>query len=65
MTSSVVKEIQQGNIRTIARAISKVENESDGFKELLQALPQRKNTGIIGITGPPGACIITLVDALI
>jgi LAO/AO transport system kinase len=65
MSSSVVKEIQQGNIKSLARAISLVENESDGFEGLLQSLPAKTNSPIIGITGPPGAGKSTMVDALI
>jgi LAO/AO transport system kinase len=65
MISSVLKEIQQGNTKSLARAISLVENESDGFEELLQSLPHHAHGRIIGITGPPGAGKSTLVDALI
>src|ERR1700745_4200918 len=65
MSSSTIKAIQLGNIKELARAISLVENESDGFEELLQSLPSNKNSQIIGITGPPGAGKSTLVDALI
>jgi len=65
MASSLISEIQNGNIKTLARAISMVENESEGFDLLLQSLPPKSNTPIIGITGPPGAGKSTLVDGLI
>jgi LAO/AO transport system kinase len=65
MSSSTIRAIQLGNIKELARAISLVENESDGFEELLQSLPSNRNSQIIGITGPPGAGKSTLVDALI
>ncbi len=42
-----------------------VENEASGFDQLLQSLPPKSNTPIIGITGPPGAGKSTLVDGLI
>ena len=57
-------QIQQGNIKALARCISLVENEAEGYEELLQSLPF-STTPIIGITGPPGAGKSTLTDALI
>lgn len=56
--------IQKGNIKSIARGISYVENEVQGYEALLQALPT-SGTPVIGITGPPGAGKSTLTDALI
>jgi len=50
--------------KTLARAISLVENEVDGTHAFLKALP-RFDTPVIGITGPPGAGKSTLADALI
>lgn len=43
-----------------------VENEIEGYEELLRSLPSmQKNIPVIGITGPPGAGKSTLVDGLI
>jgi LAO/AO transport system kinase len=56
--------IQGGDFKALARAISLVENEVEGYRELLRSLPQ-KNSIVIGITGPPGAGKSTLVDGLI
>jgi LAO/AO transport system kinase len=56
--------IQQGDIKTLARCISYIENEVPGYETLLENLPAA-NTPVIGITGPPGAGKSTLVDALI
>ena len=56
--------MQQGDIRSLARSISLVENEQPGYESLLQSLPSL-STRIIGITGPPGAGKSTLADALI
>ena len=51
--------------KTLARNISKIENEAPGFEELLTSLPAGKKSPVIGITGAPGAGKSTLVDALI
>ena len=59
-----LRQIQDGNIKSLARAISLIENEVAGYEELLQLLPV-SHTPIIGITGPPGAGKSTLTDALI
>lgn len=64
MWQQLLHEIQQGNIKSLARTISLVENEYAGYESFLQNLPA-STAKIIGITGPPGAGKSTLVDALI
>ncbi len=64
MWEELLKDILQGNVRSLARAISLVENEVEGYAYLLENLPPT-TAKIIGITGPPGAGKSTLVDALI
>jgi len=64
MWEQILADIQIGNHKSIARAISLVENEVEGFAAFLQSLPIGK-TPITGITGPPGAGKSTLTDALI
>ena len=60
----LLKQIQQGEVKALARCISLVENEYPGYETLLQSLPA-STARITGITGPPGAGKSTLVDGLI
>lgn len=60
----LLKVIQQGDIKAIARGISLIENEIKGYDEFLQLLPTSA-IPVIGITGPPGAGKSTLTDAII
>ncbi|MDP2411525.1 MAG: methylmalonyl Co-A mutase-associated GTPase MeaB [Pseudolabrys sp.] len=57
--------MQPGEPRQIARAISTVENQSDGYEAILaQAYRLPRWAEVIGVTGPPGVGKSTLVDAL-
>ncbi len=54
-----------GDRRRIARAVSAVENRSDGYQSFLaQAYRLPRWADVIGITGPPGSGKSTLMDAL-
>ncbi len=64
MWQQYLHQIEQGDVKALARCISLIENEVSGYEQLLQLLPP-SNKPIIGITGPPGAGKSTLTDALI
>ena len=64
MWQELLQQVNDGNIKTLARCISFIENEYPGYDELLQLLPAVSSKKIIGITGPPGAGKSTLTDAL-
>lgn len=54
----------QSGFRSVARALTIVENNLTGYQQLLQSL-RFSDTPVTGITGPPGAGKSTLVNAII
>jgi LAO/AO transport system kinase len=61
----LIEQLRSSDPRSLARAISIVENRSQGWDELLKALfPQTGHARILGLTGAPGAGKSTLVDQL-
>ncbi|WP_239494901.1 methylmalonyl Co-A mutase-associated GTPase MeaB [Pedobacter yulinensis] len=56
-------ELAAGDFRSLARALSFVENNEDSAAAFLASLAP-KNVPVIGITGPPGAGKSTLVQGL-
>jgi len=64
-TTSLVERVAAGDMRAVARAISKVEDGSAGAAELMKQVFVLTGRGlVIGITGAPGAGKSSLVDKL-
>ena len=64
MWDQLLRQIAISDLKALARSISLVENEVEGYELFLGQLPAG-HASITGITGPPGAGKSTLVDALI
>ena len=61
----LLESFVEGRVLGLARAISVVENERDGFQDLLHTVMARgPKTKRIGFTGPPGAGKSSLVAAV-
>ncbi len=52
------------DFKTLSRSISLVENEAEGFEDILLSL-KPGNIPVIGFTGPPGAGKSSLINALV
>lgn len=65
MSDINLEKLFSGDTRTVARAITRIENGSAGASELMKAVfPKTGSAVIIGITGAPGAGKSSLVDKL-
>ena len=61
----LVQELLEGEHRALARVISKIENRSPGYRDIVSALYEHTgDADVIGITGSPGAGKSTLVDKM-
>ncbi len=62
----LVDGLLSGKVRSLAKAITVVENDRPGKTELLKRIyPKTGNAYLLGITGPPGAGKSTLTDKVI
>lgn len=60
----ILDRLKKGDIKSLSRAITLVENELGDYKSILLNLKNNQKP-VIGLTGPPGAGKSTLTDALI
>src|SRR6266849_3317285 len=67
-TDQILDGLARGDTAALARAISLVENQRDGYERVLahvHARVGRRGTRRIGLTGPPGAGKSTLAERLV
>jgi LAO/AO transport system kinase len=63
--ADLIDELLEGKHRALARVITKIENRSPGYRDLVSALHEHTgDADVIGVTGSPGAGKSTLVDKL-
>jgi len=64
-TQTLIKQLQQRDEKALARCITIVENELEGYEEILTSLKFNASIPVVGVTGPPGAGKSTLINSVI
>ncbi len=62
---TLIQQLEHGDKKALARCISVVENELEGYEEILTSVNINQAIPVIGITGPPGAGKSTLISSVI
>ncbi|MCC7299124.1 MAG: methylmalonyl Co-A mutase-associated GTPase MeaB [Bacteroidia bacterium] len=65
MLNQLIHDFKNGDFKSVARAISLVENHGPGHEAILESLDTSIAIPVIGFTGPPGAGKSSLVNALV
>lgn len=64
-SQTLIQQLQQGDKKALARCITIVENELEGYEEILTSLKFDHKIPVVGVTGPPGAGKSTLINSVI
>lgn len=59
------QSVKNGDYKSLARTLTRVENDLEGSAQILKSLNIDQNIPVIGITGPPGAGKSTLINSLV
>lgn len=63
--NKLIKDLHTPDRRHLARSISMVENEAEGYSEFLKKLKPDHSIPVTGFTGPPGAGKSSLINLLL
>ena len=66
MSNSLLNGLRSRDIQAIAKAVTTIENQEEGYQALLSEIfPFSGHAFRIGVTGPPGAGKSTLVEKMV
>src|SRR5690242_18468250 len=61
----LMNAVECGDFKSLAKAITIVENELESYRELLLSLQTKNQAPVIGVTGAPGVGKSTLINSLV